>query len=262
MFSSFRTHTRGNSRRLFTLIELLVVIAIIAILASMLLPALNKAKRKAQAITCISQQKQLGMAFPQYANDYDDYYPCRQQYQTTSGDLFDTAKGPIAWTTALHGYLGLPTSGNIYSFWYAPPKKNPFRCPSLLTEVKEIYYTAYGYNVALFGEDDKITTPAAHRQQISSVRQPSCSLVLADAYTTPNRGVSNYSIGGNNVSYRHSRKANGLFSDGHVQAAGSELFYLAYYWIPYFPYNLKNKATAFATGAAKGTYTDGYYPYD
>jgi prepilin-type N-terminal cleavage/methylation domain-containing protein len=70
-----QTRSSVKSFRAFTLIELLVVIAIIAILAAILFPVFAQAREKARAIDCISNEKQLGLAFMQYTQDNDEKFP-------------------------------------------------------------------------------------------------------------------------------------------------------------------------------------------
>jgi prepilin-type N-terminal cleavage/methylation domain-containing protein/prepilin-type processing-associated H-X9-DG protein len=133
-------------RRGFTLIELLVVIAIIAILAAILFPVFAKAREKARQSSCLSNTKQIGVAFLAYLNDYDECFPLYQNLGTYPTKSFYDPGGEfceyIYWSQELCPY--------IKSF-------EVFNCPSQNCAVPfkgtraTVAYTSYGYNFAPLG---------------------------------------------------------------------------------------------------------------
>lgn len=112
-------------KKLFTLIELLIVIAIIAILASMLLPALNKARERGRVATCMSNLKQTGTATALYMTDSSDRFePHRSDCTGTGGDSQDPTYNPsqpARWGSPISPYLNANNTlwwgGKIKVLW-------------------------------------------------------------------------------------------------------------------------------------------------
>jgi len=101
-----------KSKKGFTLIELLVVIAIIAILAAILFPVFAQAREKARAISCVSNEKQMGLGLMMYLQDNDDTYPMLQYYNPN----------PFDWEQAIYPYVknGAPKNNGLGGIWKCP----------------------------------------------------------------------------------------------------------------------------------------------
>jgi prepilin-type processing-associated H-X9-DG protein/prepilin-type N-terminal cleavage/methylation domain-containing protein len=214
-----------NGRRAFTLVELLIVIAVIAILAAILLPTLGNAKLSARRITCVNNLRQLGLASQMYWDDHEgDAF--RYMMGASNGGTIYWFGWIEAWVPGNEGQRAFDaTAGVLYPYFGG---RGVEVCPSLdynsrLFKAKATG-AAYGYGYNLH-----ISAPAPQPPvKIHRVTRPSDIALLADAgqindfqepASADNPLIEEfYYINDTEttVHFRHNRRANVLYCDGHV----------------------------------------------
>jgi prepilin-type N-terminal cleavage/methylation domain-containing protein/prepilin-type processing-associated H-X9-DG protein len=231
-----KTPLCGPGRKAFTLIELMVVIAIIAILASLLLPALAKAKQKAQAIYCMNNSRQLAFAWITYASDSDDGLP--YNIRASDGGTNGWVSGVMTWGVGAYASFindatntPLMMSGQI-----GPYTKSPsiYHCPadmSIAQGQTSLRVRSISMNFVMGDKSSTGGHLAVHDDawpnffKYSTIPNTSMTWVFADehpdsindGYMIPPDGDNVTNIWGDMPASYHNGAAGFSFADGHSE---------------------------------------------